>query len=146
MKCFVYVAIFIVLLVGATHSSHSQGLSDIEELEQLENEIARAWVNGDRAFLDSILTDDWTTIDITGHVRTKADVFHDMFGPEAPVIQDVTVDEMRVRMLGHVGVITGRTRWLGGDGTAVTLRFTDLAVRLDGRWQIASSQGTRVVE
>jgi hypothetical protein len=132
--------------VCVAHSSYSLGWRNVEELEALEQQIARAWVDGDRVLLDSISTDDWTSIDITDHVRTKADVFGDMFAPGAPEIKDVMIDDMRARMLGNVGVVTGRTRWRGADGTAITLRFSDVAVRQNGGWQIVSSQGTRIVE
>jgi ketosteroid isomerase-like protein len=59
----------------------------------------------------------------------------------------MTIDDLRVRFVGGVAIVTGRTRasgsYRGQSGTA-TLRFTDLFTRLDGRWQIVVSHGTTV--
>jgi len=46
-----------------------------------------------------------------------------------------------------VAVATGRTRAAGsyrGVSATVTLRFTDVFARRQGRWQVVASQGTTV--
>ncbi len=120
--------------------------SEVEELEALEQQIARAWVDGDRDRLVRVLADDWTVIDISGRVRTKSAILDEMFGTQGSVIATMNVDDVHVRLLGDVGVVTGRTLAVGKDGTTMRLRFTDVAVRGDGGWRIVASQGTPIVE
>ncbi len=56
----------------------------------------------------------------------------------------MTIDEVNVRLLGNVAVVTGRTVAAGSDGTTVALRFTDVIAKRGGKWQIVASQGTRI--
>ncbi len=84
MKSFPRLSLSIALvLVGVASTTSALAQTVVEELEALEHQIARAWVQGDRATLDALFADDWAVIDIAGKVRTKAEVFRDMFGPEA---------------------------------------------------------------
>lgn len=135
-----------LMLVAFTSVTDAQGQTGTDALKALEQRIARAWTEADRDTLDEILTDDWKVIDVAGRLRTKADVLGDMFGPNAPRIQDVSVDEIAVRLLSDVAVVTGRTVFVVADGTAVTLRFTDVAILRDQRWRVVASQGTPVAE
>lgn len=120
--------------------------TESDEFHQLEQRLANAWVRADKATIDGLLADDWTVIDISGQRRTKEQVFRDMFGPEGPQIASMQVDELDVRLLGDVAVVTGRTVATARAGVTVILRFTDVVVRRQGRWQFVSSQGTRVEE
>ena len=110
----------------------------------MEQRLARAWVAGDQATIRSMLADDWVTTDITGMVHTKEGVLRDMFAGTPRPIASMTIDEVAVRLFGEVAVITGRTTARGSDGGSVQLRFTDVAVRRDGRWVVVASQGTLI--
>jgi ketosteroid isomerase-like protein len=115
-----------------------------EEFAQIEQQLARAWVESDRATLDRIIALDWTTIAITGDVLTRAEVMANFFRNGKSPIGAMTIDDVRVRMLGQVAVVTGRTvARATGSQTDVVLRFTDVFAFRDGRWQIVASQGTR---
>lgn len=136
------------LFALAVAASGSEALSQTaeDELRELEQELARAWVGGDRAAIDAIIADDWSVIDISGRVRTKGEVFDDMFGPLGPRITEMIVDDIRVRLFEGWAIVTGRTSATGNDELTVRLRFTDIAVRRDNRWQFVASQGTRILE
>jgi ketosteroid isomerase-like protein len=59
----------------------------------------------------------------------------------------MTVDDVKVRAFGDVAVATGRTRASGsykGERASVELRFTDVLLRRNDRWQFVVSQGTLV--
>ena len=90
------------------------------------------------------MASDWAVIDIQGRVRTKAEVLEEMFATQDPGIEAMTIDDVMVRMVGEIGVVTGRTVATGSDGSTVRLRFTDVFVRRDGRWQVVASQGTPI--
>jgi hypothetical protein len=115
------------------------------DFARIEQQLARAWVEADRAAIDRIIADDWTTTSITGEVLTRGQVMASMLREGARPIAAMTIDDVRVRALGTVAVVTGRTtaRATGGD-TDVVLRFTDVFTLRDGRWQIVASQGTRI--
>ena len=54
--------------------------------------------------------------------------------------------ELRVRAYGEVAVVNGRIEVdgeIGGRPAALTLIFTDVYVRRDGRWQLIAWQSTR---
>jgi hypothetical protein len=125
---------------AAPPAAQAQGV----DFAQVEQQLARAWVESDRATIDRIIASDWTTIAITGHVLTRAEVMADSFRDGKSPIGAMTIDDVRVRLLGQVAVVTGRTvARATGSQTDVVLRFTDVFAFRDGRWQIVASQGTR---
>jgi hypothetical protein len=69
-----------------------------------------------------------------------------MFGSQDRPIKAMTIDEVSVRLLGNVAVVTCRTMAVGSDGAAVKLRFTDVVAERAGQWQVAASHGTRIAE
>jgi ketosteroid isomerase-like protein len=133
------------LMVAQASSSPAAAQVSEVEFVRIEQELARAWVQGDRATIDRIVAEDWTTTDIAGRVRTRAEVMGEMFRGGIKPIAAMTIDDVRVRMLGDVAVVTGRTiARAAGSQTDIVLRFTDVFTRRDGRWQIVASQGTRI--
>jgi ketosteroid isomerase-like protein len=116
-------------------------------LADIEQQLTRAVLNGDRATYSAFLTDDWSVINTDGNVLNKDQVLREMFVTGERRIDTIAVDEVKVKPLGDVAVVTGRTVASGivrGERISATLRFTDVFVRRDGRWQIVASQGTRV--
>lgn len=116
-------------------------------LVALEQKLAAAWVDGDRAFIEGLLAEEWTVIDTTGRVLTRAEVLDETFGSADRSILSMDVDDLQVRLLGAAAVVTGRTQATGsyrGEAASVTLRFTDVFQERDGRWTIVASQGTMV--
>jgi hypothetical protein len=139
---------FLLLTLGLRLSAAVPVLLAIQakdvDFAQVEQQLARAWVESDRATIDRIIASDWTTTTITGQVLTRAEVMADFFRNGKSPIGAMIIDDVRVRLLGEVAVVTGRTvaRAVGSQ-EEVVLRFTDVFVFRDGRWQIVASQGTR---
>lgn len=122
-----------------------QGSDPASTVIDLEQQLAQAWVNRDRPFIDGLLAADWTVTDPSGRTLTKQQVLDETFSSADRRIDAMAVDEMTVRSFGSVVVITGRTRATGsyrGQSASVALRFTDVFHLRDGRWQIVASQGT----
>ena len=116
------------------------------ELTQIEHRLVRAWIDGDRKTVDSILASDWSVIDLTGRVLTKAQVMQE-FGSRDRRIESGSVDDLNVRVFGEITVVTGRSVLTGtyqGKQASVVQRFTDVFARRDGRWQAVASQGTQI--
>jgi ketosteroid isomerase-like protein len=117
------------------------------EISELEQRLAAAWVNGDRAFVEGLLAPNWSVIDPSGRILTKSQVVQEAFSSGDRRIDAMTVDDLQVRVLGTTAVATGRTRATGsyrGQTASVALRFTDVFHFTDGRWQVVASQGTLV--
>ena len=120
----------------------------VAELTRIEEQLAAAWVAGDPGFHDRVLADDWSVIDPTGRVVTKADVLRESFSAERRITKG-GIDQIKVRDFGDWAVVTGRTRMAGmydGQEIDIVLRFTDVFVRRGGEWKCVSSQGTFVTE
>jgi hypothetical protein len=134
----------VVLQVSGAASVPGATQAQLGDFAQVEQQLARAWVESDRATIDRIIASDWTTIAITGQVLTRAEVMADFFRNGKSPISAMTIDDIRVRPLGEVAVVTGRTvARATGSQTDVVLRFTDIFAWRNGRWQIVASQGTR---
>jgi ketosteroid isomerase-like protein len=117
------------------------------DLESIQQQLARAWVAPDRAALERLIAPDWTVTGPDGRVSTRADVFRDAFETGVHRVTALDIDDVDVRLLGDAAVVTGVTR---GRGTYlnvaydVTIRFTDIFARRDGRWQAVASHASLV--
>ena len=117
----------------------------IEVLTDIQHRLAKAWVEGDRKFIENVLADDWCVTDLTGRVLTKEEVLREAFGSDERQVASMNIDDIRVRSFGDWAIVTGRTQAAGeyqGQMVEVKLRFTDVFVMRDGRWQAVASQAT----
>ena len=120
---------------------------EAEQLNQLEQRLVRAWVERDRETVDEILADDWSVIDPGGRILTKAQVMAEGFESGTRNIESGSIDEVQVRLLCNVAVVTGRTVASGsyqGAPFSVQLRFTDVCEKQGGHWRVVASQGTLI--
>lgn len=142
----------VVLAILLAHASgpaaRAQPQSDpTAVLADIEQQLTKLVLSGDQAGYGAFLTDDWSVINTDGRILTKDQVLREMFVTGERRIDAIAVDDVKVRLLGDVAIVTGRTVASGvvrGTTITATLRFTDVFVRHNGRWQIAASQGTRV--
>jgi ketosteroid isomerase-like protein len=70
-----------------------------------------------------------------------------MFNGRRPPMTKAEIDVDRVRLLGDVAIVTGRSVSAGevdGRAVSITQRYTDIYVRRDGRWRVVTSHGTQV--
>jgi ketosteroid isomerase-like protein len=119
----------------------------IRELTEIEQRLAKAWVQNDRDTIDSILASHWSVIEITGRVLTKSQLMEEAFGSQERRVEAMTIDDMQVRVLGSFAVVSGHTVAEGrhrGQSVRVELRFTDVFTKRSGRWQAVCSQATPV--
>ena len=147
MRSVVIAAIAAVLVTTGPAPLHGRQGDDVARLEALEQRIASAWVTRDRAFIESVLAPDWSVTDVAGRVLSRQQVLDDMFGAPDRRVDAMAIDDVKVRIFGDTAVVTGRTRASGRDRSgagSVELRFTDVFVRRDGRWQVVASQGTLI--
>jgi ketosteroid isomerase-like protein len=135
----------VVLVCLAMQSAEGDTVRQLTELQQ---QLARAWVAGDRAAIERIIAPEWTVTGPDGGISTRADVLRDVFETRTHRIRSLTVDDVRVRVFGDAAVVTGRTHGRGESGNTpydVEIRFTDMFVRRDGRWQAVASHASVVM-
>jgi len=58
-------------------------------------------------------------------------------------LQRMDVDDVRIRVLGDVAIIHGRTTFVLGDGREGTGRYTDIWAIRDGAWLAVAAHVTR---
>jgi uncharacterized protein (TIGR02246 family) len=135
--------LYAAILVAALQTPPADPIAQFREIAR---NLAAAYLRGDRAFVDALLTDDWTSTDYQGRVWTKAGVLAMFDGPRPPMTK-AEIDVDNVRLLGDVAVVTGRSLSAGrveGRDITIVQRYTDVYVKRDGRWRVVASQGTEV--
>jgi ketosteroid isomerase-like protein len=134
---------FVLLLAGSPQVPQTDAVAQFAEIER---SLAAAYLRGDRAFVDGLLADEWTSTDYLGRSWTKANVLA-MFDGARPAMTRAEIDVDRVRLHGDVAIVTGRSLSAGrvdGRDISVTQRYIDVYVRRDGRWRVVASQGTEI--
>jgi len=119
-----------------------------EELKKLENDRAQAVLKGDTATLDRMTADDYTVINISGQLLTKAQVFEAIKSGDLKYDQ-LENNDIQVRVYGDTAVLTGRTTQKGqfkGKDISGQTRFTRVYLKQHGKWQAVAFQATRIAE
>ena len=147
-----HVVVLVWLTMAAT--AFAQSAKSLEQdLMNVERAFTQASVKRDRGTLERIYADEFVGTRPDGVVRTKNEDLQDAMSN--PSVRGATTSDMRVQLHGNVGVVTGLNtfeiaRAVPGfeqnrNGvTSLPVRFTDVFVMRDGRWQIVASHGTIV--
>jgi ketosteroid isomerase-like protein len=131
---------------GETRMNSAETSVTIErDLKEIEQQLATAWRNGDCARWGAFIAPEWSVIHISGQVITRAEALEMCRAAHVP-IEASTVDDVSVRAFGDAAVVTGRTVVTAGGAApeTVRLRFTDVFIRREGRWQVVASHATRL--
>ena len=142
---FACLALLAVLAGGVVAAQQSA-----DTVEQTLIELERGWntafYDRDVAFLDSILAEDFI---VTYDDGTRGDKALELELAETfnQRVVSSTQEDFIVQVYGDSAVVWFTLRVVGirqGQEAEVTLRYTDVWVQRDGRWQCVSSQSTRV--
>ena len=149
-----------LLAAGATLAQTSApfregGNRDEKEVRELEEQLAKAVVRGDREFFERTLAEDFTHTSHTGAFKTKAQWMAESKFSDARQKAGATrydafeLDQLDVRLYGDTAVVTGRSTPKGttakGEPIAGQFRFLRVWAKRQGRWQAVAFQGTRIV-
>ena len=131
---------------AAAFASQPPAVSVEEELIALERGWNEAFYARDVEFLESILADDFI---VTYDDGARGDKARELALAESfnQRVISATQDDFIVRVYGDTAVVWFTLRVVGirqGQEAEITLRYTDVWVMRDGRWQCVSSQSTRV--
>ncbi|MCB2377106.1 nuclear transport factor 2 family protein [Hymenobacter sp. BT635] len=114
-----------------------------QELLQLERRWNEAIVSRDTAFISRLLAPDFLYIAADGSVNDKKTMLLAVSNPNS-VVNPFQSEDVRVRQYGkNMVILTGwflqTGTWLG-QPFSLRLRYTDVYVKLNGRWQAVSAQ------
>ena len=124
-------------------------MDDEHQLRDIQQQLARAWVERDRAFIERILAPEWSVTQANGSLLSRANVLRSAFDTEALRVTSLVVDDVTVRMFGTTAVVRGRTVATGTDkGLAINvhLRFTDVFLKRKREWQAVASHASLLAE
>ena len=136
--CVAFVAALFVPEVALAQSSPQQALRAVED----------AWVKAlaqhDTAALERILAPEFRHTTYTGAVRSRAESLAAAKDPRGSGVVN-RLEDVDARVFeGRFGIVTGVNAATSPAGSA-RLRFTDVFVYREGRWQAVSAQETLVV-
>jgi ketosteroid isomerase-like protein len=144
--------------LGSGRSEEDRNIRAEREIHELEAQLSRAIVAGDRGLFDRLLASDFTHTSHSGQFKTRAEwMAEDKVDSRQgkPQVGKTTyeafdVDDLAVRIYGETAVVTGRSTPKGrnakGEPMRGRYRFLRVWVRRDGSWQVVAFEGTRIAE
>lgn len=138
-------SIALLALAACATTTPPQLAGDIEqEVLAAENARLKAFRDNDRAAFAEMVTDDLMMVHSDGGVLDKTREIGVMRSstPERP-LPTLSLEDTRVRGSGTLAVLTGSLVERQQGRLLFRLRFTNVYVRNDGRWVLASGQLTR---
>ena len=120
---------------------------DVTTLSGIQQMLAKAWVERDRATIERLIAPEWRTTGPDGQTSDRATVLADVFERKRHTITRLQIDDVRVAVFGDAAVVARRTHGAGeyaGVPYDVVFRFTDTFVRRQGRWAAVSSHASQV--
>jgi uncharacterized protein (TIGR02246 family) len=136
------------LFVSLTVFAQNRPTTTAEEdpaaaVRALEREWLDAYEKRDVAAMERIVADDFVIYFDDGDSQSKADILAMLVRGAGKPSPAFTTDDVVARVYGDTVILTGRvvTRQKRADGTMSesASRYTDVYVRRNGRWQVASS-------
>jgi hypothetical protein len=117
------------------------------EICKLENDADRAIVAHDRGFLAALFADEYQHTNFFGSVADKnAEV--NFFTSTNFTLKSATIANCTVHVYQDMAVASGVNIWTEasyrGRSLSGSYRFTRVYVRQKGRWQIATSHGSKI--
>ena len=118
------------------------------ELRRIDREWNEAYPRRDVEALGRILADDWTCVDGSGRLVSKAELIERVASNPNP-FDSHEFDEFTLRVYGDAAVVTGRLTGRGREGGrefVLSQRYTRVYARRGGAWQAVATQVTVVSE
>jgi ketosteroid isomerase-like protein len=121
--------------------------ADVASLKQAELSRFKVMVAKDRAGLEAVMHPELVYFHSSGVADNKESYIASIFSGKSNY-QSIEAVELMTRVYGKTGINTGIVNIvnIGADGkeTPLKLRFTDVFVFENGRWQMVSWQSTKL--
>ena len=115
---------------------------DEQELIRLEEAFCDAVVKKDVAMVDRLLGED-LTLAMADAIHTKDQAMAYLQSEEFN-LASLDPEDLKARIYGDMGVVTGELRWSASDGECGRDRITDIWLKRNGRWQMVATQQSEI--
>ena len=113
----------------------------MEALGRLNEDYIRSVATSDVRRFDELLAEDFLNSNPDGSLVNRAE-FLAQIGRLAAV-SNLKCEDVRIRIIGEIAIIHGRTTYMKPDGQAGAGRYTDVWVRHGHAWRCVSAHVTR---
>ena len=141
------ILLLFAVLISSAAFAFSQTPSKLEqEIINLEQTRVDAVIKGDVAKLEQIFADDLVYTHSNARVESKAD-FLNSVKTGAIKYESMKHSNVKVSLYGNTAVMRGESDIRvvnNGQPAAFRIRFLNVYVKKDGRWQMAAWQSTRI--
>lgn len=143
-------AIFAMLTLFLTSTTTTVAAEPPDEAEaqllQLEEGWRAARLTGDAGYLERLYGRELRIVGVDGSVTERDDDIA-LFAQGVIKPDSIELDDLKVTVYDDAAVVTGLEQVKGryqGSYSEFVMRFTDVFVRRDDRWQLVASQSTEV--
>ncbi|MBV8971670.1 MAG: nuclear transport factor 2 family protein [Sphingomonadaceae bacterium] len=133
-----------LIVVAEAGAAAAPPADDVAAITALEDAWRQARIDGDTAFLERFYAAEFRVQGMDGRVVPRADDIG-LFARREVRPESIRHGPLDIRVYGDSAVVTGVDDMKGcyrANCGAVRLRFTDVLVRRDGRWQMVVEQAT----
>ena len=133
---------FVVMLAALSWTAGQVFASPAEDIDQIEDARYDAMIRGDLAALAAILADEFLYHQPSGKTASKS-IYIEQLASGAIKIHKAERYDVKIHVYGDLATVMGSTRLdiaLGQDRRDVDLRYLNVWVLRDGRWQLAARQ------
>jgi ketosteroid isomerase-like protein len=116
--------------------------TDTETLRELNTDFVRSVQMSDVRRFEEILADDFLNSNPDCTLVDRKAFLAQIARPA--MISDLEAHDVRIRIMGDIAIIHGRTTYTKADGRAGAGRYTDVWTRSKGRWLCVSAHVTRL--
>ena len=113
----------------------------MEALGRLNEDYIRSVATSDVRRFDELLAEDFLNSNPDGSLVDREGFLGQMARPAT--ISNLAASEVRIRLLGDIAIIHGRTTYDSADGLPGAGRYTDVWARRNGRWVCVAAHVTR---
>ncbi|MEO5859661.1 MAG: nuclear transport factor 2 family protein [Pyrinomonadaceae bacterium] len=139
-------AVAFMMLLGSV--GYGQKMTAEQTLMKMEQEMADAVTKGDTSVWDKYSDVNSVFTDPGGMMMNKAQGMA-MFKSGDLKLESTKMDNMKVHMFGNTAIVTYRSMDKGtykGKDISGEIRWTDVFVKMGGRWKQVAGQGTPIMK
>jgi len=105
---------------------------DIDTLEKLNGGYMKSVETSDVRWFEDNLAEDFLNSNPDGSLVDRAGFLEQIARPAT--ISNFRAQDVRIRIMGDIAIIHGRTTYTRADGRAAAGRYTDVWARRQGQW------------
>ena len=115
--------------------------NDTGILNELNAGFIQAVQASDVRWFEVNLAEDFLNSSVDGSLEDRGGFLARIARPAG--ISNLRAEDVRIRLMGDIALIHGRTTYLKQDGRAAAGRYTDVWARRQGRWRCVAAHVTR---